>query len=69
MTLKMLKPNEQMNYRFVMVKDAKRGSIKETARTFNTSPKVVRKWVKRFDTDRLNSLNDRSRRPNFKPNK
>jgi len=45
------------------------GSISETARIWHTSRKVVRKWVRRFETGGIEGLEDRSRRPKRMPRK
>lgn len=37
--------------------------IKPTARKFNTTTKTVRKWVSRYNQEKLPGLRDRSRRP------
>jgi transposase len=41
--------------------------IKPTAKLFNTSPGVVRKWRKRFKDEGYNGLTDRSHRPHHSP--
>ena len=43
------------------------GSIRATARIWNTSPQVVRKWVRRYQKEGENGLKDRSRRPHNIP--
>ena len=55
-------------FRINIVKDAKNLGIKPTARKYKTSPKTVRKWVKRFDEEKKPGLKDRSRRPKRSPN-
>lgn len=42
-------------------------SISETARRWHTSRQVVRKWVRRFQSEGLSGLHDRSRRPLHSP--
>ena len=37
------------------------GSIRGTAREWDTSPQVVRKWVRRFQAEGYEGLHDRSR--------
>lgn len=44
------------------------GSIRETARRWMTSRNVVRKWVRRFEEEGEEGLQDRSRRPHHSPN-
>ena len=46
-----------------MVRYAKEHGIKPAARMFQTTPKTVRKWVRRFDAEKMPGLRDRSRRP------
>lgn len=43
------------------------GSIRATAREWDTSPQVVRKWVRRFQAEGEEGLQDRSRRPHRSP--
>ena len=50
-----------------MVIKAIEAGVKPAARLFNTSPRVVRKWLKRFKTEGYSSLNDRSHRPYHSP--
>jgi len=49
-------------YRLDIVKYAKKYGIKPAARKFDTTPKTVRKWVRRFD-GKLDSLADQSHAP------
>jgi len=37
------------------------------ARRFNTTPKTVAKWVKRFEAEGVDGLRDRSSRPRSSP--
>ncbi len=53
--------------RITIVREAKKIGIKPTARKCKTSPKTVRKWVKRFDEEKKPGLQDRSRRPKSSP--
>jgi len=48
-----------------MVRSVGEGGLSEatTARQFNLTPKVVAKWVKRFRTEGVDGLRDRSSRP------
>jgi transposase len=55
-------------HRYQMVVCAQNKGIKPCARAYNTSPKVVRKWVRRFGKDGYPGLEDRSRRPHRMPN-
>lgn len=43
------------------------GSIRETARRWKTSRNVVRKWVRRFEDEGEEGLQDRSRKPHHSP--
>ncbi|MBV9430021.1 MAG: IS481 family transposase [Bradyrhizobiaceae bacterium] len=44
-------------------------SLAAAARQFNTTPKTVRKWVRRFRAEGLGGLQDRSSRPHSMPSK
>lgn len=55
-------------YRYQMVVCAQRNGVKPTARAFNTSPQVVRKWRDRYKREGYPGLADRSRRPEHMPN-
>jgi len=59
---------DKKQWRYQMVQHALEHGIKPTARTFHTSPPIVRKWVKRFKTAGYPGLQDRSRRPQHSPN-
>lgn len=50
-----------------MVMYAKERGIKPTARIYNTTPKTVRKWIRRFRQGNYQALNDLSRRPKHSP--
>jgi len=50
-----------------MVQYALKNGIKPTARLYNTSPNVIRKWVRRFIEEDYLGLADRSRRPHACP--
>jgi DNA invertase Pin-like site-specific DNA recombinase len=43
------------------------GSISATARLWNTSRQVVRKWVRRYQAQKEEGLKDKSRRPLHSP--
>jgi transposase len=59
---------DKKHIRYQMVQDALKHGIKPTARKFHTSSHVVRKWIKRLDSEGYLGLNDRSRRPHYSPN-
>ena len=50
-------------YRYQMIVHAQTHGVKPTARTYNTSPRVVRKWKERFELEGYPGLSDHSRRP------
>ena len=58
---------DKKQQRYQMVVYASKHGIKPTARTYDTTPKTVRKWVKRFKQG-YHALNDLSRRPKHCPN-
>jgi transposase len=58
---------DKKQWRYVMVQKALKDGVKPAAKTFNTSPHVVRKWIKRFNTDGYAGLADRSHRPHLSP--
>lgn len=47
---------------------ALKNGVKPAARTYDTTPKTVRKWIKRFKKDGFQALADLSRRPKHSPN-
>ena len=49
--------------RFEMVRYAGDNGVKPAARAFNTTPKTVRKWLKRWQPGSLRGLEDQSRAP------
>jgi transposase-like protein len=49
--------------RFEMARRAKEQGIKPTAKQFKTTPKTVRKWLKRWIPGTLQGLADQSRAP------
>ena len=55
--------------RLRMVKYAKQHGIKPTAELFDTTPKTVRKWLRRYDQERLAGLNELPRIPLSCPHK
>ena len=52
-----------------LILSAQQLGIKATARKFNTTVKTVRKWLRRWEEDKANGLQDRSKRPKKSPNK
>jgi transposase len=55
-------------YRIEIIKDAQLIGIKPSARKYMTSPKTVRKWLRRFEEEKKSGLKDRSKRPRKSPN-
>ena len=55
--------------RLEMVRYAKEHGIKPAARAFNTTPKTVRKWLKRWEPGSLRGLDDQSHTPKSKKSK
>jgi transposase len=49
--------------RFELVRFAREHGIKPAARQFSTTPKTVRKWLRRWEPGSLRGLEDRSRAP------
>lgn len=58
---------DKKQHRYQMVQYALKSGIKPTARLYNTSPNVIRKWAKRFIEEGYPGLADRSRRPHNSP--
>jgi len=58
---------DKKQWRYQMVQKALDQGVKPTARAFNTSPGVVRKWLKRFKTEGYSALADRSHKPHLSP--
>ena len=54
--------------RKTLVESAGKIGVKPTAREFSTTPKTVRKWMKRLKSEGKAGLADRSRRPKTSPN-
>jgi len=65
--MRISKDKKQQRYQMVIY--AKEYGIKPTARTYHTTPKTVRKWVRRFEKAGYEALNDMSRKPKHSPNK
>lgn len=59
---------DKKQQRYQMVVYALKHGVKPTARTYDTTPKTVRKWVRRFQQGNYQALNDLSRRPHYSPN-
>ena len=55
--------------RLRMVRHAKQHGVKPTARVFDTTPKTVRKWLRRYEQERLAGLNELPRIPLTCPHK
>ena len=51
---------DKKQWRYQMVQKAMKDGTKAAARAFNTSPQVVRKWLRRFNTEGYSALADRS---------
>ena len=58
----------KFDFRLEMVRSAQRYDVTETARLFDVSRPTVYKWVGRFNSEGLQGLQDRSRRPHHSPN-
>jgi hypothetical protein len=65
----MRQSKDKKHWRYQMVQYAKERGIKPAARFFHTSPPVVRKWLKRFQTEGYSGLNDHSHKPHHSPRK
>src|SRR5574340_181924 len=63
--MRLSKDKKQQRYQMVIY--AKEHGVKPTAKLYETTPKTVRKWMKRFYKDGYQALNDLSRRPHFSP--
>jgi transposase len=63
----MRQSKDKKPFRYQMAQQALKIGIKPTAKLFNTSPSVVRKWRDRFRTEGYAGLNDRSHRPLCSP--
>lgn len=63
----MRQSKDKKPWRYQMVQKALDIGVKPTARLFNTSPPVVRTWLKRFKTHGYSGLDDRSHRPHHSP--
>ena len=56
-------------YRIEMIQKVYEIGIKPTAKLFNTIPKTVRKWKKRYEKDGIRGLEDKLRAPKNIPHK
>lgn len=63
--MRLSKDKKQQRYQMVIY--AKEHGVKPTARFYATTPKTVRKWIKRFDEGGYNALDDLSHRPHNSP--
>lgn len=63
----MRESKDKRQWRYQMVQQALENGIKPTARAFQTSPPVVRKWLRRFKAQGYEGLKDLSRRPHCSP--
>ena len=59
---------DKKQQRYQMVTYALSHGVKPAARAYDTTPKTVRKWIKRFGQGNYQALNDLSRRPKRFPN-
>lgn len=59
---------DKKQQRYQMVVYALKHGVKPTARTYDTTPKTVRKWIRRFQQGNYQALNDLSCRPHYSPN-
>ena len=64
--MRISKDKKQQRYQMVIY--ALKHGIKPTARVYDTTPKTVRKWVKRFKQGGYEALADMSKRPKRSPN-
>lgn len=58
---------DKKQQRYQMVVYALKQGVKPAARGYATTPKTIRKWVKRFEQGNYQALNDLSRRPKCSP--
>jgi len=55
-------------YRYELVRYAKAEGVKPAARLFGTTPKTVRKWLRRWEPGSMRGLQDQSKAPKHSPN-
>ena len=65
--MRICKDKKQQRYQMVIY--AMDSGIKPTARLYKTTPKIVRKWVRRYEASGYQGLADLSRRPHTSPRK
>lgn len=63
------KSKEKTYFRLQLVMYAKEHRVKPTAKDFNTTPKTVRKWLRRYNTEGFAGLEDKSKAPHNIPHK
>ena len=63
----MRQSKDKKQWRYQLVQSALSEGIKPAARSFHTSPQVVRKWVNRFKSEGYGGLNERSHKPHHSP--
>ena len=63
--MRISKDKKQQRYQMVIY--ALKHGIKPAARTYDTTPKTVRKWLRRFKQGSYQALDDLSRRPHYCP--
>jgi len=67
--IKMPDKSDKFDLRLRIVKSAIDIGVKPAARLFDTTPKTVRKWVKRYKQERLSGLNELTRIPHNCPHR
>lgn len=65
--MRISKDKKQQRYQMVIY--AKEHGVKPAAKLYSTGPKTVRKWLRRYNADGYQALEDISRRPHNSPNK
>ena len=55
-------------YRYELVRYARANGVKPAARVFGTTPKTVRKWLRRWEPGSMRGLEDQSTAPKHSPN-
>jgi len=63
--MRLSKDKKQIRYQMVIY--ALKHGVKPTARIYHTTPKTVRKWLKRFSQGSYQALEDLSRKPKHSP--
>lgn len=63
------KMNNAFDYRLRLVTHARQHGIKAAARAFQTTVPTVRKWLRRYEAQRLDGLKELSRAPHSCPHK